>query len=549
MDLFDKRSNRVFFAILLGIFVGTLFSSIGLLPLHGEEPRRILVALEMILSNDYLTPRLNGVPYYNKPPLFNWAIAGLFLLFNSFDLSLARLISPICLLLTSLVHFFVVKRYSGSRQIAALSALFYATSMNILFWHSMVAEIDLFFVLITYLQIIFIFIGYQQNRLAKLFLLSYFFAALGTITKGIPSIALQALTLCSMAASERRGRWLFSIWHAAGLLLFGLIVGGYFFIYGLHNDLRPFLATLIEESASHSFVSSGPIQMLYGVFNNIRQLFLLFIPWSVILVIFFQPSLLRKLAKEPLIRFSLYFILLNIPLYLFSPGTRMRYLFVFVPFLSVVTTSLYFRTEAASSRHFFFTITLGIVLLLNALFFAALPFFPNSDVLPNTLHIAIIFVICELSILVLLTCRLLPDILLLALSVLLMRCCYNTVYLPIAAEMDAERSFAKEATEILKRSHGSPIYLYSPAFTLPVAPYIFGTPVLMSEITTPLRLPYQISFALSQKNRQIVRATSEILPNRLYITMHPSLPPNAKVRYSFVDHRTGNRFDLFVIKK
>ena len=43
-------------------------------PLTWEEPRRSLVALEMIYRGDYIVPHVLGEPYRNKPPLLNWLI-------------------------------------------------------------------------------------------------------------------------------------------------------------------------------------------------------------------------------------------------------------------------------------------------------------------------------------------------------------------------------------------------------------------------------------------------------------------------------------------
>ena len=37
-----------------------------------DEGRYSEVAREMLLSGDYLTPRLNGIKFFEKPPLFYW---------------------------------------------------------------------------------------------------------------------------------------------------------------------------------------------------------------------------------------------------------------------------------------------------------------------------------------------------------------------------------------------------------------------------------------------------------------------------------------------
>src|SRR6188508_203693 len=75
--LFILRSimkNRIIISILVLLPVAIFFNS-GLLELRLEEPRRALVAIEMLLRHNYLVPEINGHLYYTKPPLFNWAIA------------------------------------------------------------------------------------------------------------------------------------------------------------------------------------------------------------------------------------------------------------------------------------------------------------------------------------------------------------------------------------------------------------------------------------------------------------------------------------------
>ena len=41
-----------------------------------DEGRYASIALEMLRSDDWLTPRLDGLPYFHKPPLFYWITAG-----------------------------------------------------------------------------------------------------------------------------------------------------------------------------------------------------------------------------------------------------------------------------------------------------------------------------------------------------------------------------------------------------------------------------------------------------------------------------------------
>ena len=66
--------NRIVLIILILLPIAVCYNA-GLLELRLEEPRRAIVALEMLLRKSYIVPEINGELYYTKPPLFNWMIA------------------------------------------------------------------------------------------------------------------------------------------------------------------------------------------------------------------------------------------------------------------------------------------------------------------------------------------------------------------------------------------------------------------------------------------------------------------------------------------
>ena len=59
------------------VVLAWLAASAWLRPLHlPDEGRYVGVAWEMLRSGDWLTPTLDGLPYFHKPPLFYWITAG-----------------------------------------------------------------------------------------------------------------------------------------------------------------------------------------------------------------------------------------------------------------------------------------------------------------------------------------------------------------------------------------------------------------------------------------------------------------------------------------
>src|SRR6185436_3665283 len=70
-------------ALLLALVAGLLLLRLGAIPLLGpDEPRYARVAVEMHRSGDFVTPRLEGEPWLEKPVLYYWLASAGFALFG-----------------------------------------------------------------------------------------------------------------------------------------------------------------------------------------------------------------------------------------------------------------------------------------------------------------------------------------------------------------------------------------------------------------------------------------------------------------------------------
>ena len=77
-----NRRSAALWALLAVLWFGTL----GIRPLYkADESRYGEIAREMVASGDWVTPRLNGFKYFEKPPLQYWATAALFHVFGEHD--------------------------------------------------------------------------------------------------------------------------------------------------------------------------------------------------------------------------------------------------------------------------------------------------------------------------------------------------------------------------------------------------------------------------------------------------------------------------------
>ena len=84
--------------VLVALWAAIYLPGLGSTELKGEEGRRILPAVTMLETGDWLVPYVGGKPFLRKPPLINWLIAGSFSATGVRTEWTARLPSALCVL-------------------------------------------------------------------------------------------------------------------------------------------------------------------------------------------------------------------------------------------------------------------------------------------------------------------------------------------------------------------------------------------------------------------------------------------------------------------
>src|SRR5574341_604550 len=118
-------SDLLILTLILGCFFGFGMGKRALW--SPDEGRYSEVAREMVVSGDYITPRLNGVKYFEKPPLFYWLQGLSIKLFGVNEWSL-RLWTAAFACLGCLAVYVSARRLFGRRS-GLIAAVVLATSL------------------------------------------------------------------------------------------------------------------------------------------------------------------------------------------------------------------------------------------------------------------------------------------------------------------------------------------------------------------------------------------------------------------------------------
>lgn len=213
--------DLIFMTILIGIFYAIWIGSHALFT--PDEGRYSEVAREMVASGDYITPRLNGVAFLDKPVLYYWLQASAINLFGLKEWALRfwpALIGVLGCLIT-----YAAGNLLFSRRTGIIGALILATS-PLYYGAAHYANLDLeVAVLIGNSLMLFIMAAQspQGKSRSLLMLAAYFFAALAFLTKGLIGIVFPAMVIGAWILLLNRWSILKSMHLVIGLIGFTLL--------------------------------------------------------------------------------------------------------------------------------------------------------------------------------------------------------------------------------------------------------------------------------------------------------------------------------------
>jgi 4-amino-4-deoxy-L-arabinose transferase-like glycosyltransferase len=228
---------RAAWAVIAAIVAFAWFAALDLRKLqHPDEGRYAEIAREMAVSGDWVTPRLNGVKYFEKPPLQYWVTAASFGLFET-DQWTTRLAPAMAGFLTIVVVGFVAARLAGPT-----AGTYAALALAGCVWHvgmSHFATLDalLAFLLTAALGSFLLAnrAGLPPSRIRFWMLLAWVEIALAVLTKGLVALVIPGATLVLYSLATRDvGPWR-RLHVLPGLAVLLLIAAPWFIVVSMRN--------------------------------------------------------------------------------------------------------------------------------------------------------------------------------------------------------------------------------------------------------------------------------------------------------------------------
>lgn len=278
-------------SIVLLVLFGVLFlTGLGAAPLiDPDEGRYAEIPREMLVRGDFVTPTLNYVKYFEKPPLLYWVNAGSMAIFGQNEFA-ARLPSALSGLFTVLLTYLAGRRLFN-RRTAVTGALILGSCAVFLFQSRIIlTDMLLTFCLSAALFSFLLAVRSSERHRTNLYRLFFICCGLAVLTKGLIGIVLPGGIIFWYLLLGRRWYILKEIPWFSGLLLFALVTVPWFILVSQANPEFPhffFIREHFQRYTSTIHKRSQPFWFFLPI------LLLTMLPWS-----FFLPGSLGKAWQQ-----------------------------------------------------------------------------------------------------------------------------------------------------------------------------------------------------------------------------------------------------------
>lgn len=239
-DIPSPASYRILCFLIAGFALLWFATLNGRALIHPDEGRYAEIAREMALSGDFITPRLNGIKYFEKPPLQYWTTALAFKAFGEADWA-ARLWPALTGFLAVLLLGFTGSRLWGKR--AGLSAAY--VLLGCFWWISNghFLTLDMGVSAFMTMTLCGLLLGQRaeasEQERRRWMWLAWAAMALAVLSKGLIGLVLPGAVLVLYTLWQRDWALWTRLELVRGTLLFFLISAPWFLLVSQHNPEFP----------------------------------------------------------------------------------------------------------------------------------------------------------------------------------------------------------------------------------------------------------------------------------------------------------------------
>ncbi len=246
-----------------------------------DEGRYTEVAREMLAAGDFITPRLNGIAFLDKPALYYWLQATAMYLFGVNEWA-ARLFPALLAVLGCLITY-ICGRMLFDRRTGIISAIVLATS-PLFFGNGHYADLNMEVAVFISGTLLFFLTGVMRHdKWRGLFLFAaYLFAACAFLTKGMIGLAFPCMIIGSWIVLSWRWRELTSIYLIRGMLLFIALVLPWYLLVQKANPAFFHYFFVVQQVTR--FLSAGTFNNPSPYWFYIPIILIGIFPWTIFLV-------------------------------------------------------------------------------------------------------------------------------------------------------------------------------------------------------------------------------------------------------------------------
>lgn len=249
--------SRTAFLALAIVFLLAWFGGLGYRKLiRADEGRYGEISREMVASGDWLTPRLNGLKYFEKPPLQYWATAAAYAAFGVSEWA-TRLWPALSGILGVLLVFGAGNRIFGPPAGVFAAAVLGGSALYAAAGHfvSLDMGVSLFLALAVFATVLAQRDGTAEPSRKRWMLLAWAVMSLATLSKGLIGIVLPGAALAIYVLWQRDWALLRRLHSGPGIVLFLAITAPWFIamsaanpqfarFFFVHEHFERFLTTI-----------------------------------------------------------------------------------------------------------------------------------------------------------------------------------------------------------------------------------------------------------------------------------------------------------------